>query len=375
MYELFNRSAGRDARHYNRLLLALILPPLAVMLAYAFTQEPLRGDLTRLGGFSENDYGWNRPQKRFVPPLVDTEYERPYDIVILGDSFSSNPRGDTQTDPGAFWPNYVAQKTGLSVTVLATPHMPVQQLAEHPIFKASPPRLVIVQHVERYLMRNNITMARAYLGHDIGECPNAPPSRPGPIVERFTPLPVAPVPWRRDDAIQFDFGQAVDAIWKAVFRNVAGLNITRAHDLPLVTGEMFSNRRSDRLLVYDDEFRLAAWSRTQIDAALCNLLAAQALVERNGRTAFVFLVAPNKLTVYDDYIADERYRRLSRLELFYRDERLHQIRLLEEMRTAVRRGVRDVYMPNDTHWGTPGHEIAADAVVQYLRSPLIEASH
>jgi hypothetical protein len=133
-----------------------------------------------------------------------------------------------------------------------------------------------------------------------------------------------------------------------------------------VTDRLFSSRASDRLLVFDEEFDLEGWSRGRIGQAICNLLAAQELVQRNGRTAFVFLIAPDKLTAYAEVLADRQHKGVDRLPGFYRETRLNQIRVLDPLRAAIRRHVRDVYLPNDTHWGSAAHEIVADQVVSYL---------
>ena len=360
--------AAPAASRYNRVLLGLIAPPVAVMLAFTLWQDPLEGDITRVGGFTENNYGWNAPQARFVPPLAARSYDRPYDIVILGDSYST-PTGGGQTDPGAYWPNHVAQRTGLSVTSIPIWEMTIRDLVEHPIFKASPPRLVIVEHVERYFVRNNTVETARWLWPGIDGCPGGEERARRPLLEAPRPLRAAPVPWTRDTAIRFDFGQAVDVIWKSFWRDGLGINITRVLALALDTDALFSSRVSDRILVYDDEFLPARWTNAEIDAALCNLRAAQARVRSNGKTAFAFLAAPNKLSAYADHLADPSHRGISRLSRIYADPHLSQIRVLDRLRAAIRKGERDIYMPNDTHWGTPGHRIVADAVVAFLTRP------
>ena len=354
-----------DERRYNWIFVATAGPPVLIMLILALMQEPLRGDLTRLGGYTENRYGWTEPQKRFVPPLVSLGYDRPHDIVVVGDSFSSNPDLYGQTDNGAYWVNYVAQRTGLSVAVLRLPHATLRDVVDSPVFKAAPPRLVILENVERYLVRNNVLEPERWLGPGIRGCPDAtaPPRRAG--IRELRPMSIAPVTWHRDRTFQPDFGQAADLFGKHALR-VLGFDITPVLNLPLVTDRLFSSRASDRLLVYDEEFDPEGWSRRRIGRAICNLLAAQELVQRNGQTAFAFLIAPDKLTAYAELIADEQRKGVNRLPEFYRENRLNQIRVLEALRAAIHRHVQDVYLPNDTHWGSAAHEIVADQVVAHL---------
>ena len=56
----------RAARAYLATFLALVLPALAVLMSFSLYQAPVQGDLTRVGGFTENAYGWTATHKRFV---------------------------------------------------------------------------------------------------------------------------------------------------------------------------------------------------------------------------------------------------------------------------------------------------------------------
>ena len=45
---------------------------------------------------------------------------------------------------------------------------------------------------------------------------------------------------------------------------------------------------------------------------------------------------------------------------------LHAPRLDVALRKEIARGVRDVYLPNDTHWGSAGHQAVSRALLDYL---------
>lgn len=358
--------AGRaDPRRYNLVLAAVVLPPVLVMLILALTQEPLRGDLTRPGGYAEADYGWRQPQERFSPPLASSRYDRPYDIVILGDSFSANVGG--QTDPGAFWSNYLAQRTGLSVAVLALdpPDMTPERLLHHPVFVRSPPKLLILETAERYLLRDYAIEIDARVGRIEQSC--RPQSRRLPPFPAFAPLDVAPVPWERDTVPEINIDQAANYFWKAAKRNLFGIDTTRILRLDLTRADLFSSRESNRLLIYDDEIRKALFTTPQtVDAMYCTLIDIQNEVQANGRTRFLFMAAPDKMTTYAEHLADPELRAISLLPGLYGRPSLNQVKLLGRFREAVRCGVKDLYMPNDTHWGSAAHRIIADAVVDTL---------
>jgi hypothetical protein len=349
-------------RRFIRTFLAIAIPTIAVLAGVSAFEDPVRGDLTRVGGYSENRYGWRATHRRFVPPLISTAYDRRHDIVVIGDSYS-NHAAEQQTDPGAYWPNHLAQLSGLSVAVVNIHHMTIRELLEHPAFKAAPPQLVIVQMVERYVIRNLVTEAHRWAGSGFDGCPAPGPS---PRVALGRPLNAVPMPWRRGTDTEFNFARAVDVIWESAWRRLGIADRTRAHDLPLDNGAFFSSAASDRLLVYDEEFQDADWPSEQIAAARCRLRAIQAAVESDGRTAFLFLAPPNKLTVYAPHVTDPRFRNTSKLAELLAEPHLSQVRLLEPMRAAVRRGTVDLYLPNDTHLGTPGHELVARATVEAL---------
>lgn len=38
------------------------------------------------------------------------------------------------------------------------------------------------------------------------------------------------------------------------------------------------------------------------------------------------------------------------------------------LKKGLEKGVVDVYLPNDTHWGSWGHKTAAQTVVEYLKN-------
>jgi hypothetical protein len=78
------------------------------------------------------------------------------------------------------------------------------------------------------------------------------------------------------------------------------------------------------------------------------------------------MAAPDKATAYADYLADHELREVSPLPAFYRRSGLNQVPLVDRFREAIRCGMKDIYMPNDTHWSSMAHRIAADAVVDAL---------
>jgi hypothetical protein len=176
-----------------------------------------------------------------------------------------------------------------------------------------------------------------------------------------------PVAWVRDTDPEVDFDQAANFLWKAVQRDLLGIDTTRVVRLAMTRADLFSSRASDRLLVYDDELRKTRYTTAEaVDRAYCTLIEAQNRVQSNGHTRFLFMAAPDKATAYADHLADSELRALSPLPELYRRSGLNQVALVGRFRDAVRCGTKDVYMPNDTHWSSATHRIVADAVINAL---------
>ena len=69
-------------RRYNWLTIGLAYLCVVGFGLYGRQFEPLTGDLTRIGWFSENEFGWAGEQQRFVPPLAPpAALDGSYDIV------------------------------------------------------------------------------------------------------------------------------------------------------------------------------------------------------------------------------------------------------------------------------------------------------
>jgi len=41
------------------------------------------------------------------------------------------------------------------------------------------------------------------------------------------------------------------------------------------------------------------------------------------------------------------------------------------LREAIEKGQQDIFLPNDSHWGSEGHRIVADGLLDYLRQKQI----
>src|SRR3954449_10381457 len=99
-------------RRYALLLVGLSLVLVAGFAAWGHWLEPLSGDLTRIGWYAENDYGWTEPKLRFEPPPAEEgRLDGEYDALAVGDSFTASHT------TGVAWPNFFAHDTGLRTAI------------------------------------------------------------------------------------------------------------------------------------------------------------------------------------------------------------------------------------------------------------------
>jgi len=343
-------------RRYNLLLAALLGPVVVLMFAASFFLQPYDGGLTRLGGYPESRYGWLAPQQRFVPPLFrafessDAQFIEPADVVILGDSFTFQSRQ-------ASWPNYLARATGLRVYAFKLEEMTPDRLLQSELFRRQPPRVVVYETVERNVRnRLHASDTDCQAAHD-----------PAPARLTLRRLPVEPESFLRPmRAVAFDLSMSVDFLTKAIPRELFGRDKTPTRRLALTREAPFSSIEKRQLLVYKDDLEKIHWTANDWASARCRLIELQNRVQANGQTFFIALIAPDKLSAYDDLLADRSLAGLSRIDLLARDPALHLPRIDLALRQAIRDGVTDVYLNNDTHWGSAGYELVAQSVVDTL---------
>ena len=327
-------------------LLGLVLVPVSLLFGVSLYLQPLYGDLTRVGSYAENDFGWNRPQLEFQRPLSEFgRYERYYDVVVLGDSFST-------AKPQMQWQNYVAAATGWSLTTLDINTTSLEQILGSPVFRNTPPKILIVESVERELPRRmrreppceaGASARPLSVARSLPDRVNIPASelqgRAKPV-ERETR-------WR-----DVKLGYVRDYLWKSTLRALGGRAHGKATRVELAADAPFSSATRNAMLVYKADFTKAKWWReTGVEQISCRIERMRKQAEANGQTRFVFMVAPDKLTAYADYLPDEPLRGLSALAEL--SAALPQVtpRLDVALTSAIRGGEQDVYLPDDTHCG------------------------
>lgn len=321
---------------------------LGAIVSFIFLQ-PLQGDLTRIGWFSEKDYGWYGTDWVFEPSLSRIGLaDESYDIVIVGDSFSYR-------EPlGGLWHNYLQRSAGKSVGVFHVDSFVLSDFVASPAFLSNPPDLVIYQSVERSLL------ARLGSTESAGCAEPLPSSAVNRVfVQRDESAPRA---IERKPQGLIDVGYGLRFLWSKV------RPVGQVSSLQLSTDQLFTNWRANTLLVYTYDLQKSSWPPATWDDARCSLKEWQRRIQGNGKTVFVAMVVPDKLTVYGPYLVDTQLAKISRYERLLIDEDLNVIPLLSEINSAIGSGAKDFYLPNDTHWSSSSERIVGESVVRYLQN-------
>lgn len=346
-------------RRYLCVLLGLCGALVAYVLFMSIVMQPLVGDLTRVGGFSENEYGWNGAEERFMPPLAEPgRLDRDYPIVVVGDSFSLRTTPDRQTQYGSFWTDFLAAGSGLRVGVFDVGSVRSEDVLASPAYRLHPPRLVILELSERTLKQ------RLPLETDCTD--------PGTWIEprlESTSDPPRPGSFRRNlvtPAIATVVDQLADRLRKDAARLLLGDGATEARRLRLVRADLFTSRHTSELLVYAEDLQKADWTAAGWTGFRCRLLRYQHDVMANGKTSFLFVLAPDKSSAYAQWLPPAPWQ-VDAARHLADPPGLRMPRVDLALRAAIAAGVRDVYLPDDTHWSTTGSRIVARAVLEYLQ--------
>lgn len=342
-------------RTYSLIILALVALALVPVAVLSVVIGPPIGDLARTSLSVPRDFAWEEPQQELAADITFArKYQHYADVVVLGDSFS-------QHDPvrvGA-WVDHFQALTGYSITVLHLDNGGIADLVASPGFSAFPPRLVVLESVER-LMGSRLD--------GTAPCAVALPRALPPLVLAPRPLPARPVRWSEmmpPFHLLYTLRYYTHAVLFAL-RGQEPAGPRLAVRWPMTVSDKFSNRRPDQLLTVAQDEVKRSWTERTVAGFRCAIQDLAAQVEANGTTHFSFLPAPDKSTVYAPYVAAGSDLPPSRLAELEGDGHLPVAPSLAMLTHGAASG-RDIYLPGDSHWGSAGQRLAAEAVLADLR--------
>lgn len=333
-----------------------------------FWAQPTTGDLTRISHYPDRFYGWNDTQEVLVEPRtrrVVSHFEESNnwpvnaDILLFGDSFA-DPLPESLS-----WVDLIEQHTGLAVQVVKYQDFgQVLRYLHSDAFAANPPKLVILETVERYLRE------RALQAYDFpADCNNDKSVSRKIVVTDKTPA-VLDSRWvnRREDYLSVSEFFERSVVYMRKLMKPKGSPVVK---MDLTQNNLFSHLRSDQVLIYREDLSkhdFSGLSQQQIDEIRVQVTCGMnKMLGFSKSVPFGFVLVPDKLSVYAPWVKSViPAKRLNLNELAGAVFGQYLIDLRPSLQLSIQQGVRDVYLPNDSHWGSAGQRVAAETVIQAL---------
>lgn len=339
------------------MLIIIMLPAVLLVNFYAWSGwNPFSTELTRVGGFPEEDFGWFGTEYRFAEPPVETigeggVYEKYTDMVVFGDSFSLKEDSN--------WVFHFVNATGLSAQSMYYYHGGIERLVETDLYRSRPPRVVVYEVVER-LLKDTFRDSPV-------DCNVLDTVIPLPAVSE--PLNIPLLGYERDMSRRYGDYQLGIKILRNKLNFLAGRgDKLKARVASLTVDSLFSNRKSGQLLYIGDDLKQRTWPDDVPQKVLCGLNSIRERVEANGYTAFVVMFAPDKFSVYTPWLADDGLAHLSVLESRALTGIPHSLGTRARAVQAIEQGFVDFYIPGGTHWSSKGDMQVAQWMVELFQA-------
>lgn len=330
------------SRTFIRVFLALVLAWAGAFNALSIWLEPVSGDLARIGSWPERDFGGHGPARSLPIRANGDPAAPPPTVLVIGDSFSNSN----------VWQTAFAAETGEEP--LTCSYWTAGSLARWIRWASHrAARVWVLQVVERNLVTDWGTLGR--------DAPGDP--WPLPIAAGQTAGRRPRVAWNPD------YGYLARAGWNhlRLDDDPPPLESGETTVAALTRSDMFTNRRADRLLYFSVDARKEAWTDEELADVEATLLAVEAAARSAGARLLPVLV-PDKSTTYAPWMVPPAARpRYETLITRWRTLGLRPVDVLAALRAALP-GTRDLYGPDDSHFGPDGQRTLAAAVARAVVS-------
>jgi len=343
-------------KFYGLVLLIVMVPAVLLVNIYAWSgPQGFTTDLTRVGGFPEEDFGWSGTEYKFAEPQAEYigaggVYEKYTDMVVFGDSFSQ--------DKESSWVSHFVNATGLSAQVMHYDQGGIERLIETGLYQSQPPRVVVFEILERMLKK-------VFINAPV-DCRLSDAIVPLPV--DYKPLNISLVDYGRDASRHYgDYKLAIKLLRNKLFLMTGRDKKLKPRVTQLTVDSLFSSKNSDQLLYFKGDREKNEWPDDIARRTRCGLESIRERVEENGYTAFAVILVPDKLSMYSPWLVDDSLAHLTLLD----DEVLTTIPHSLDVRGMaiheVEQGFVDFYLPGDTHWSSKGDLQVAQWMVELFQ--------
>lgn len=340
---------------YTILPLWLLLVGMAVWL---WVTGDNSGDLMRLGLINSGPEYTDSIRTRLLPEVyytgIDNDSLLRQDtcgVLVIGDSFSHGGGVGKQGD----YVNYLAHESGRKVVVYtpsdATLSSPVQiayDVLNLGCIDSTCVHNLVVQEVERYLVDRHSSFVTTHT------------SMPRPTEQSSQPA--------QQPTQQPSSSGPLERVRDYVFYHLLGKNPIYSARL---SKPLFGGSEPDVLYFYHDDVKLGFDVTDKRRQQVVDSYRALIDVARRQGVNLIVLVAADKYDMYQEFITDGHYPAKTLNEDLQQwmgsDAQGTFVFSKQVLLPYIRRGVRDVYLFNDTHWSPASSHLISQEIIKRLK--------
>ena len=330
-------SAMKSAKLFSIIVIALTGIYAAIGL-YCLPLAGFEGDLTRISKLPESLFGWNKTQPAIKPELFRSASWQDADILVIGDSFSSETKA---------WQTVLIQH-GLRVRTEQWNSMrgvlcdDLSDWVRKQGFKGSHIIFEIIERNVEALVTDSASCKQQVFHPDVhSDKPYAPPITNRKTVDRSGKMSVGIDAWFNSRDYLSLSSQPDFKKWRAP----SGITIEH-----LSNGcELFSHAKCQDVLF------LAQDKEADLGEDVINQI--EILNAKAGNFSTLWVFVPNKSTTY--LYPDKQFWNKA-------EQRLPAPNVLKTMRQALANQTVDLYPANNSHVSTTGYLLLGDLIYQSL---------
>ena len=334
---------------YNTIFIIFVLLVVGSSGAIMLWSQPITGDLTRISAYPERWFGWNDEQQDITALINSKRTSEKRHILVIGDSFSE----------AGHWQAYLGEQYSFSFI-----HNGKTTLAKIlATIEKEKPDAVILETAERALPdiygKGSVFLTATEQCSLLESAQNKKQALDSNM-KKIATLPA--FPYRKREILP-DAGNNISEgfhTFKIWIKALISPKKRKAKIHTLTTTDLFSNTQNGKILLLSKDFLLYDTTDDKsIQTIRCSMQNSAAALAQTG-IPYVILAIPDKSTAYQPYFAsDEIRQRPALINRLYIDNLQHGIDMLPPIQEMAAAGHKDIYLPNDTHWGYKGFQLAA----------------
>lgn len=352
---------------YNNIFLLCVFLVVGLSASIMLWSQPITGDLTRISAYPERWFGWNDEQQDIVAVINSERSVGKRHILVIGDSFSE----------AGHWQAYLGEQYSFSFihngkTTLA------KILAR---IEKEKPDAVILETAERALPDMYGAGSTFLTATDQCTLSESAYSKEPSLEKNLGAIARLPnFPYMKRDTLPHAGNNVSEGFhaFKIWIKALISPKKRKARTHTLTKTDLFSNNNSGKILLLSKDFLLHDTAdESGIHTIRCSMQKTATALAQIG-LPYIMLVIPDKTTAYQQYLAsDEIRQRPALINRLHIDELQHGIDMLPPIQEMAAAGHKDIYLPDDTHWGYKGFQLAAALINMELASQwsLRDTSH